>query len=127
MAAAATTPTRFDTGLLQSAKSAGQRSQRSAAQQLAHWARLGQELEASGAVSARDINRVLAGQISYDEVGEREQAVVRTEWRESIDEGISGLDLRTAFADQGRTQASEADADGTVRVHDTRRLPSRTA
>ena len=46
MARASTTPTRFDAGLFESAQAAGERAHRSAAQQLAHWARLGKELEA---------------------------------------------------------------------------------
>ncbi|MGI8947595.1 MAG: TA system antitoxin ParD family protein [Ornithinimicrobium sp.] len=39
---------------------------RSAAQQINHWARIGRELEASGKVSQRDIEAVLAGDGSYD-------------------------------------------------------------
>lgn len=110
-----TTPTRFDAGLFEAAKVAGGRSHRSAAQQLAHWARLGQELEASGAISTRDVERALAGQIGYDELGERDQAAVRTAWREEFDARIDSLDLRAAFAAQGRTEHAVADADGTVR------------
>jgi hypothetical protein len=112
----ATTPTRFDSDLFASAKTAGGRTHRSAAQQLAHWARLGQELEASAGLSHRDIERVLAGQISYDQVGEREQAAVRTTWREQVEEDVTSLDLRARFKSEGRTRWSEADGAGNVTV-----------
>ncbi|QWF20353.1 ParD-like family protein [Nocardioides sp. LMS-CY] len=116
---ATTTPTRFDADLFASAQVAGARSHRSAAQQLAHWARLGRELEAAGGVTQRDIDRVLAGQLSYDELGDRDQAVVRTSWGEGIEDDLSTLDLRSRFEAQGRRRWSEADADGTVTVHET--------
>jgi hypothetical protein len=118
VATTSTTPTRFDAALFESAQAAGARSHRSAAQQLAHWARLGRELEAAAGVSQRDIDRVLAGQLSYDELGDRDQALVRTAWREGIDSDLAALDLRSRFASEGRTRWSEADADGTVTVHE---------
>ena len=116
MASSSTTPTRFDSDLFASAKAAGGRAHRSAAQQLAHWARLGQELEASSGLSIRDIERVLAGQLSYDNVGEHEQAVVRSAWREQIEADIAALDLRARFKTEGRTRWSEADDAGNVSV-----------
>lgn len=116
MATTSTTPTRFDADLFAAAKAAGGRVHRSAAQQLAHWARLGQELEASAGVSQRDIDRVLAGQISYDEVGTHTQAAVRTAWREQVETDLASLDLRSRFEAEGRTRWSEADAAGNVTV-----------
>ncbi|RNL80306.1 TA system antitoxin ParD family protein [Nocardioides marmorisolisilvae] len=116
MATTATTPTRFDSDLFAAAKAAGGRAHRSAAQQLAHWARLGQELEASAGVSQRDIDRVLAGQIQYDEVGTHTQAAVRTAWREQLEDDLAALDLRARFEAEGRTRWSEADATGEVTV-----------
>lgn len=117
MATTASTPTRVDATLFAAAQAAGERTHRSAAQQLAHWARLGQELEAAAGLSQRDIDRALAGQLPYDELGEREQAAVRTSWREMIDEDVASLNLRERFASQGRSRTSEADAQGRVIVH----------
>jgi hypothetical protein len=113
-----TTPTRFDAALFASAQAAGARTHRSAAQQLAHWARLGRELEAAAGLSQRDIDRVLAGQLSYDDIDDREQAAVRTSWREQTDADLASLDLRAHFTAQGRTRWSEADGEGKVTVHD---------
>lgn len=125
MATASTTPTRFDADLFAAAKAAGGRAHRSAAQQLAHWARLGQELEASAGVSQRDIDRVLAGQISYDEVGTHTQARVRTAWREQVEDDLSSLDLGARFEAEGRTRWSEADASGNVTVTDVPAQPAK--
>jgi hypothetical protein len=117
MVAKSTTPTRFDSALFASATAAGGRTHRSAAQQLAHWARLGQELEAAAGLSQRDIDRVMSGQVSYDQIGDREQAAVRTAWRERVEEDIASLDLRAQFEAEGRKRWSEADSDGNVAVH----------
>lgn len=116
MAATPTTPTRVDSTLFAAAKVAGARSHRSAAQQLAHWAALGQEIESSG-LSHRDIDRVLAGQASYDDLNELDQAAVRRDWRQGVRAGIAALDLAAEFSTQGRTRWSEADEDGNVTVH----------
>ncbi len=115
----ATTPTRFDAALFESAQAAGSRTHRSAAQQLAHWARLGRELEAASGLSQRDIDRVLAGQLCYDDIAERDQASVRTTWREGVDADLASFDLRGRFEAQGRTRWSEADEQGNVIVHET--------
>lgn len=119
MATTSTTPTRFDAALFESAQAAGARTHRSAAQQLAHWALLGRELEAASGLAQRDIDRVLAGQLSYDHIGDRDQAAVRTAWREGIDADLASLDLRSRFEAQGRTRWSEADEQGNVTVHET--------
>lgn len=128
---ASTTPTRFDAALFASAQAAGARTHRSATQQLAHWARLGRELEATAGLSQRDIDRVLAGQLSYDDLGDWEQTVVRTAWREGIDADLNTLDLAARFSAQARTRWSEADDAGRVTVHEAEAAdeppPSRSA
>lgn len=109
----ATMPTRVDGDLFDAARSAGEAHSRSAAQQLSHWARLGRALESSGGLRHRDIERVLAGSGSYDALGEREQAVVRTTWDERVDAGIAGLNFEAELAAAG-DDWSEADAAGHV-------------
>ncbi|MDQ0728524.1 hypothetical protein [Microbacterium sp. W4I20] len=106
-----TMPTRVDGDLFEVAKSIGAESSRSAAQQINHWARIGRELEASPRVSHRDIRRVLAGEASYDDLGERDQAVVRAAWDEQIVDRRARLDLAAEFTRAGRSW-TEADADG---------------
>src|SRR5680860_713082 len=83
-----TMPMRVDGDLFEAAKSVGAVASRSAAQQISHWARIGRELEASPGTSPRDVQRVLAGEAGYkyDNLGERDQAVVRASWDEQLDE-----------------------------------------
>lgn len=102
-------PTRIDGDLFEAAKAVGSASSRSAAQQLSHWARIGREFEASPAISARDIQWVLAGKLSYDELSERDQAVVRAEWDEKIAARAAELNFADEFELAGRawTEADE--------------------
>jgi hypothetical protein len=106
-----TMPTRIDGDLFAAAKSTGAVHSRSAAQQLAHWARIGREFEASSRVAQRDVEAVLAGEGAYDALQEREQAIVRATWDERIAERISSLDLARRFQDAG-VEWVEADHEG---------------
>lgn len=107
-------PIRIDDELYASAKLVGARMSRSAAQQIAHWARIGRELEASHSVSYRDIADVLDGRCDYDELTDR--AVVRAEWTERITERREGLDLADQFARSGRSYV-ELDTDDNIVRH----------
>ena len=107
------TPTRIDDELYEDAKAAGSVMSRSAAQQIAHWAKIGRELESSGAVSTRAIAEVLAQRSSYDALTAEEQAIVRAEWAERIEERHAALDMTGEFAAQGRTWVELGD-DGEV-------------
>lgn len=111
------TPIRVDGDLFDAAKSVGARQSRSATQQFSHWARIGRELEASPGTSQRDIERVLAGQLDYDELGERGQAIVRAIWDERITEGRQGLNFAAEFEQAGRSW-TDADEHGDAVVHD---------
>ncbi|HVF75999.1 MAG TPA: hypothetical protein VM938_13225 [Acidimicrobiales bacterium] len=110
---ATTSPARIDDDLYASAKLAGSVQSRSASQQVAHWARIGREIEASSSISHKQIAAVLAGSRSYDSLDPKEQAVVRAEWSARIDEARAGLDLAEDFARAGRTWV-ELDEKGSV-------------
>jgi len=118
-----TTPMRIDQELFDEARVAGRRDSRSAAQQIDHWARIGRELDSAPSVSRRDIRRVLAGDGSYDDLSEREQAIVRAEWEERIEERIAGLDLEAEFTASGRAW-TDADAAGEPIARDPRQHDS---
>lgn len=111
-------PTRIDGELFEAAKSIGAVSSRSAAQQIAYWARIGREIEASPNTNQRDIQRVLAGQSEYDSLGERGQAIVRASWDERIAELRSGLNLADEFIQAGRSW-TEADENGHAVIRGT--------
>lgn len=109
-----TSVTRVDDELFASAKLAGAVMQRSASQQLAHWARIGRELELGDSVSHREIASVLAGRKAYDCLGAHEQAMVRAAWAERARDLRESLDLLTDFTARGETYTTVAD-DGSVR------------
>ena len=108
-----TMPTRIDQGLFEAARAAGALHSRSAAQQLAHWARLGRELEASPSVTQDTIARVLAGQASYDDLPDPAQAVVRVEWDNRVNATLAELDFSEALHEAGEPWA-EADDEGNL-------------
>lgn len=110
---ATTSPARIDDELYASAKLAGSVQSRSASQQVAHWARIGREIEASGSITAMEIHEVLAGSRSYDALTTEEQAEVRAEWSVRMDERRTALDLASTFSGAGRTWV-ELDGDGNV-------------
>lgn len=86
---------------------------RSTAQQIAHWARIGRELELSQTVSHPSIAAVLNGQRSYDNLNEHEQAMVRAEWTHAMRSRREALDLEAQFRAEGRSYV-ELDVDGNV-------------
>ncbi|HKY17133.1 MAG TPA: hypothetical protein VJM33_19555 [Microthrixaceae bacterium] len=110
---ATTSPTRIDDELYGSAKLVGPMMSRSAAQQIAHWARIGREIEFAEGVSQHDIAEVLAGRREYDGLTSYEQAVVRAEWREQIQARREVLDLARDFGEDNRSYV-ELDDDGHV-------------
>jgi acyl-CoA reductase-like NAD-dependent aldehyde dehydrogenase len=117
-----TSPTRIDDEVFASAKIVGPVMGRSASQQVTHWARIGRELERSPSVSQRDIAETLAGRRDYDTLTAEEQAMVRAEWAERMEQRRQELDLAETFATQGRSYV-ELDDDGEV-VHRDPSTPS---
>ena len=96
-------PTRLPEDLYEAARREAAAASRSTAQQIAHWARVGRELESSPDVSIRDVRRVLAGRGSYTSLNERAQAIVRAQWDERIAEGIAELNFEAEFTAAGDT------------------------
>lgn len=113
---AANSPMRLDPELAASARSTAKSMSRSLSQQIAHWARIGRELERSPGVTVTAVQAVLEGKNSYDELNTHEQAIVRASWAEGIDEARTDLRLDRVLAEQGR-EVVELDATGAVVVH----------
>lgn len=120
---ATTSPARIDDDLYASAKLAGSVQSRSASQQVAHWARIGREIEASSSIAHKEIAAVLAGSRSYDSLGAKEQAVVRAEWAERMEEVRGSLDLAAQFSKAGRTWV-ELDDKGRVAPRGSSKEPA---
>lgn len=111
-----TSVTRVDDELFASAKVAGEVMQRSASQQLAHWARIGRELELGDSVRHREITSVLAGRKPYDSLSVHEQAVVRAAWAERARQLRESLDLLAEFTSRGEIYTTVADDGSVLRV-----------
>jgi hypothetical protein len=105
--------TRVDSDVVESARQFGTAMSRSVSQQVTHWARIGRELEAGPSVSQREIAQVLAGHRSYDDIGSEQQAVVRADWSERVEDRIGDLDLAEEFSAQKRSY-SELDERGRI-------------
>jgi hypothetical protein len=114
---ATTSPARIDDDLYASAKLVGEVQSRSASQQVVHWARIGREIEASTAISYKEIAEVLGGSRSYDALGPRDQAIVRAEWSAKMETLRRDLNFAQKFAASGRTWV-ELDDDGNVVARD---------
>ena len=110
---ATSSPIRIDDDVHASAKLMASVMSRSTAQQVAHWARIGRELETSQSVSQRAIAQVLECEASYDGLNAREQAVVRAEWVEHMAQRREALDLAAEFIAEGRSFV-ELDEDGNI-------------
>ena len=118
--AKSSSPLRLDEELVRSAGLVAPMMHRSVAQQVAHWAKLGRELEAGGDVSLARIAAVLRGRRSYDSLNAEEQAMTRSEWARRIELLRRALRLDLQFTASGRGYA-ELDARGRVVVRTPRR------
>lgn len=108
-------PTRLPADVYESAVAAAALASRTVPQQIAHWARIGRELEMSPQLNHRAIAQVLAGVASYDLLGEHEQAVVREQWTERAAALRERLDYAAELGAAGESY-SELDEDGNVVV-----------
>lgn len=113
----APSPLRLDGELTRSAAEVARRMSRSVAEQIAHWARIGRELERAADVSVPAIRAVLDGAASYDALPPMEQAIVRAAWDERMTELRDSLRLDLDLAAAGIAYA-ELDADGNVVVRE---------
>lgn len=111
------TPIRIDSELYSVASSVAPLMSRSTTQQIAHWARIGRELEASSEVSIDSIAQVLRGAKDYDALGTREQAVIRAYWTEKMAALAGALRLDQKFTSEERPYV-ELDESGAVVRHD---------
>lgn len=106
---------RLDAELTDAARATAGSMSRSLSQQIAHWARIGRELERSPGVTAPAVQAVLEGRGGYDHLNVHAQAIVRANWAERIEETRKGLRLDRILSDQGR-EVVELDAKGEVTV-----------
>ena len=108
-------PTRLPLDVYESASAAAAVTSRTVPQQIAHWARIGRELEMSPQTNHRKIAQVLDGAGNYDSLEEAEQAIVRNEWSVRMERLRRGLNFAQEFEAMGDSY-SELDDGGQVVV-----------
>lgn len=109
-------PMRLPAEIYDSAAAAVHVTSRSIAQQVAHWARLGRELERSRQIDQRAITRTLTGKMQYDTLNPQEQVIVREVWNERASTALGALNYEAGFVQSGESY-SELDEHGNVVVH----------
>ena len=112
-------PTRLPADVYDAAVVASEVSSRAVAQQIAHWARIGRELEMSPHVDFRAVSAVVGGATGYDDLDVNEQALVRASWAERMIRMRSELDYAAEFTAAGESY-SEVDAEGRLVIHPAR-------
>lgn len=112
---ATNSPMRLDAELTEAARATASSMSRSLSQQIAHWARIGRELERSPGVTTPAVQAVLEGRASYDRLNVQEQAIVRATWNERIEQTRQALRLDRSLPAQGR-EVVELDSEGKVAV-----------
>lgn len=108
---------RLDPELTRSAEPIASKMSRSVPEQIAHWARIGRELERSPDVSVAQVRKVLDGAADYDALPPREQALARAVWLERMQALGESLNLEREFSGSGYRYA-EVGGDGQVTVHE---------
>ncbi|WP_072805848.1 TA system antitoxin ParD family protein [Rhodococcoides yunnanense] len=112
-------PTRLPADVYDSAAAATLTTSRTVPQQIAHWARIGREIEMSPRMNHRAITAVLTGTGSYDSLSEHEQAIIREEWADRAASLRSQQNYAEQFTAAGESY-SEVDEDGNLIVHPAR-------
>lgn len=103
MATAADRPTRVPSDLLDSAVIEGARENRSAKQQLEHWARVGMSVCARQTASRHRVEAVLAGTHPVEHLSDEEGIVFDSEVQSRLESRLRTTDLGAVLAARGVT------------------------
>jgi crotonobetainyl-CoA:carnitine CoA-transferase CaiB-like acyl-CoA transferase len=109
-----TIPTRIDRDLFDEAKRVGQTMNRSATQQVDHWARLGKVVEQNA--TGREVQGFLAGTLSYDDVSTAARPALRERLQAELAQRLQSLNLAEEFERRG-VAYSDLDSNGNVVEH----------
>lgn len=108
-------PMYLDPALVASAQSSAGSMGRTLSEQMAHWVRVGRELERCPELTASSVQAVIEGHGNYDALNSLEQVMVRADWSERIDTARRNLRLDLILAAQGR-EVVELDQQGKLVV-----------
>lgn len=104
---------RVASDLLASAEAAGRRQNRSAKQQLDHWARVGRSVSIQRSAARRRVEDALAGKLEFQDLTEAEGIVVNAEISAAIDTKTASVNFGDILA-AGGVATVGLDADGRV-------------
>lgn len=108
--------TRFSSELVDAAAAEGRRENRSAKQQLEHWARIGREVSDQRQVARRRVESALAGRTPLADLSLEEGVVFNAEIAAALEESLATGNHLAERTAQGRSTVS-LDADGRVVKH----------
>jgi hypothetical protein len=103
MAATADRPTRIPSDLLDSAAAEGVKENRSAKQQLEHWARVGRAVSAGQTASRRRVEAALAGALPVERLSDEEGIVFDAETQARVEGRLRTTNLGAVLAARGVT------------------------
>jgi len=103
MPATADRPTRVPSDLLDSAATEGAKENRSAKQQLEHWARVGRAVCAGQTTSRRRVEAALAGVLPVERLSDEEGMVFDAETQARVEERLRTTNLGAVLAARGVT------------------------
>jgi len=113
MGKTSSTPTRVAEDVATSAKAVALAENRSAAEQISHWARIGMQVERSGSVANRRVLAVAAGRVPFSSLTDDERVVAHALVDARISELAAAQSFGAAARDEGRATVS-LDEDGNL-------------
>lgn len=96
-------PTRVPSDLFDSAVVEGAKENRSAKQQLEHWARVGRSVCARQTASRRRVEAALAGRVPIEDLSDEEGIVFDSEAQSRLEERLRTTNLGSVLAARGVT------------------------
>lgn len=100
MAKTPSTPTRVPQDVAATAKAVAATENRSAAEQISHWARIGMQVERSGSVATRRVLAVSTGEAQFSSLTDDERVVAHAR----VDARISELAANQSFGAAARAE-----------------------
>jgi hypothetical protein len=113
MAKTPSTPTRVAEDVATTAKAVALAENRSAAEQISHWARIGMQVERSGSVANRRVLAVAAGQAQFSSLTDDERVAAHAMVDARISELAAAQSFGAAARDEGYSTVS-LDEDGNL-------------
>ncbi|MBW3664962.1 MAG: ParD-like family protein [Actinobacteria bacterium] len=113
MAKTSSTPTRVADDVATTAKAVALAENRSTAEQISHWARIGMQVERSGSVANRRVLAVAAGQAQFSSLTDDERVAAHAMVDARISELAAAQSFGAAARDEGHSTVS-LDEDGNL-------------